>query len=62
MCAEALILSQCDNLSAKVAQCREKAGGDEDFARSHGWHSAPVGSQNAIYVGAMRQSLRELED
>ena len=62
MCAEALILSQCDNLSAKVAQCREKAAGDEDFANFRGWHSAPVGSQNAIYVGGMRQSLRELEE
>lgn len=61
MCAEALILSQCDNISAKVAQCREKAGGDEDFARVHGWHSAPVGSQNAIYVGAMRE-LMEAEE
>ena len=57
MCAEALILCQCDNLSAKVAQCRDKAGGDEDFARSHGWHSAPVGSQNAIYVGRMRELM-----
>ena len=61
MCAEALILSQCDNLSAKIAQCREKAGGDEDFARAHGWHSAPVGSQNAIYVGRMRE-LMEAEE
>ncbi len=61
MCAEALILSQCDHISAKVAQCREKAGGDEDFARAHGWHSAPVGSQNAIYVGPMRELMKAEE-
>ena len=59
MCAEALILSQCDNMSAKVAQCREKAGGDEDFTRSHGWHSAPIGSQNAVYVGRMRERMAD---
>ena len=61
MCAEALILSQCDNLSAKVAQCREKAEGDEDFATSRNWHGAPIGAQNAIYVGHMRQLRREAD-
>ena len=54
MCAEALILSQCDNLSAKIAQCHNCAQGSEDFARSNNWHGAPSAPQNSVYVGRMR--------
>lgn len=61
MCAEALILSQCDNLSAKVAQCQEKASGDNalDFAQTGGWHNLPYAPQKQIYVGKMRELMAE---
>ena len=56
MCAEALILSQCDNLSAKIAACRSGCNGaKEDFARASGWHSLPHAPQNRVYVGRMRE-------
>ena len=57
MCAEALILSQCDNLSAKIASCRNGCDGakEEDFARASGWHSLPHAPQNRVYVGRMRE-------
>ena len=59
MCAEALILSQCDTLSAKVAQCRECVGGSEDFSKFQGWHGAPHAPQNSVYVGLMRERMGE---
>lgn len=55
MCAEALILSQCDNLSAKIAQCAEKADGEADFASTGGWHNLPFAPQKMIYVGKIRE-------
>ncbi|MBW3638178.1 MAG: HD domain-containing protein, partial [Armatimonadetes bacterium] len=54
MCAEALILSQCDNLSAKIAMCAEKAEGEGDFASTGGWHNLPFAPQKLVYVGKMR--------
>jgi 3'-5' exoribonuclease len=59
MCAEALILSQCDNLSAKIAQCGEKAKaeGPPDFAQTGGWHNLPYAPQKQIYVGKMRELM-----
>ena len=59
MCAEALILSQCDNMSAKVAQCHERATTGEDFPRLNNWHGAPNTPQNAVYVGLMRGLMEE---
>ncbi|RYG68177.1 HD domain-containing protein [bacterium] len=61
MCAEALILSQCDNLSAKIAQCTEKAQVDNglDFAQTGGWHNLPYAPQKQIYVGKMRELMAE---
>ena len=65
MCAEALILSQCDNMSAKIAQCRDcaqtNAEGNEEFSRMNGWHGAPNAPQNAVYVGRMREIMAELD-
>jgi 3'-5' exoribonuclease len=57
MCAEALILSQCDNLSAKIAACRGgcESTTEDDFARASGWHSLPHAPQNRVYVGRMRE-------
>lgn len=60
MCAEALILSQCDNLSAKVAQCHAKTG-DDDFAAMSGWHSLPFAPPKKIYVGKLRELRGESE-
>ena len=57
MCAEALILSQCDQISAKVAQCRDRAQSSEDFSKLQGWHGAPSAPQNAVYVGRMRELM-----
>ena len=59
MCAEALILSQCDNLSAKVAQCRDKTDSDDDFAKTGGWHNLPYAPQKMVYVGKMRELMEE---
>ena len=59
MCAEALILSQCDLMSAKVAQCRQSAAGDDDFSKIHNWHGAPNAPQNAVYVGMMRELMED---
>ncbi|HEX9997234.1 MAG TPA: HD domain-containing protein [Abditibacterium sp.] len=63
MCAEALILSQCDNLSAKIAQCSAKCEGEEDFASTGqgGWHSLPYAPQRMIYTGKMREMRGEIE-
>ncbi len=56
MCAEALILSSCDLMSAKIAQCREKSEGEGDFASmSSGWHGLPNAPTRSIYVGKMRE-------
>ena len=55
MCAEALILSQCDNLSAKFATCKNGCDGDGDFAKSHNWHGQPNTPQNRVYVGRLRE-------
>lgn len=58
MCAEALILSLCDLMSAKVAQCRDKAGGNDDFASVNlPWHGIPTTPRNSIYVGLMRELM-----
>lgn len=57
MCAEAIILSLCDLMSAKIAQCREASlvpDGD-DFPKAWGWDS------ERVYVGAMRR-LQKDED
>jgi 3'-5' exoribonuclease len=56
ICAEAVVLSLCDLMSAKVAQCREKASADGsgEFAgrnESFGWES------ERIYLGAMKRML-----
>ncbi len=61
MCAEALILSQCDNLSAKIAQCAGKLEGEGDFASTgqNGWHSLPHAPQRTLYVGKMREMREE---
>lgn len=61
MCAEALILSSCDQMSAKIAQCHcaAKAEGDDHFPRSTNFHGAPNSPQNAVYVGLMRASMEE---
>jgi len=63
MCAEALILSQCDNLSAKIAQCAGKLEGESDFAQTgqNGWHSLPHAPQRTLYVGKMRELKGENE-
>lgn len=61
MCAEALILSQCDQISAKIAQCRDHATGSEDFSKIHNWHGTPNAPQNAVYVGKMRKLLGECD-
>lgn len=57
MCAEALILSLCDLMSAKIAQCRDKSDCDGDFASmgQNGWHGLPDAPQRSIYVGKMRE-------
>lgn len=59
MCAEALILSQCDNLSAKFAACQISCGGEGDFAKSHNWHGQPNTPQNRVYVGRLRELKQE---
>ena len=63
MCAEALILSQCDNLSAKIAQCHAKSEGEDDFASmgQNGWHGLPYAPQRLIYTGKMREMKGESE-
>lgn len=57
MCAEAIILSLCDLMSAKAAQCREQMGkGDcDDFTKVFGWDS------DHVYFGAMRRMMAETE-
>jgi 3'-5' exoribonuclease len=57
MCAEAVVLSMCDLMSAKTAQCREKIEGglEGDFLSkqdSYGWDS------EKIYLGSMRRMLQ----
>jgi 3'-5' exoribonuclease len=51
MCAEAMILSLCDLMSAKTAQCRDAslATDGDDFPKTWGWDS------ERVYVGAMRR-------
>lgn len=54
MCAEAVVLSQCDLMSAKTAQCREKVtdGVENDFLtgrEAYGWE------EEKLYLGAMRR-------
>lgn len=54
MCAEAVVLSQCDLMSAKVAQCREKldAGAKGEFLSgddAYGWEG------KKLYLGAMQR-------
>ncbi len=58
MCAEALILSQCDLMSAKTAQCRELIDGGEsgDFAKVYGWES------ERVYLSSMRRMLEDVAD
>jgi 3'-5' exoribonuclease len=53
MCAEAVVLSMCDLMSAKTAQCREKIdGGQEgDFLDAYGWDT------KQIYLGSTRRML-----
>jgi len=55
MCAEALILSQCDILSAKFAACQSGCEGDADFSKAHNWHGLPHSPQNRVYVGRLRE-------
>jgi len=55
MCAEALILSQCDNLSAKFAACQSGCEGEADFSKAHNWHGRPNTPQNKVYVGRLRE-------
>lgn len=60
MCAEAVVLSLCDLMSAKVAQCRDRASADgsEEFASkndSYGWDG------ERIYLGAMKRMLANEE-
>ena len=57
MCAEAVVLSMCDLMSAKTAQCREKidSGLEGNFLSkkdSYGWDS------EKIYLGSMRRMLK----
>ena len=51
MCAEAMVLSLCDLMSAKAAQCREQMdkGDCDDFTKLYGWES------NQVYFGAMKR-------
>jgi 3'-5' exoribonuclease len=56
MCAEAIVLSLCDLMSAKTAQCRDKANADgctdfTDRKDAFGWES------ERIYLGAMKRML-----
>jgi 3'-5' exoribonuclease len=54
MCAEAIVLSLCDLMSAKIAQCRDKLeiGDGDDFpSKVFGWES------DRMYLGAMRRVL-----
>jgi 3'-5' exoribonuclease len=58
MCAEAVVLSLCDLMSAKIAQCRDRAGADgsgefADRKDSFGWES------ERIYLGAMKRMLAD---
>ena len=60
MCAEAMVLSLCDLMSAKAAQCREqmdKSDGDDfvcdDFVKIYGWETEKV------YFGAMKRTVGE---
>lgn len=48
MCGEALVLSQCDAMSAKVAQCRETAAtaNGASLAQIHGWDGV-----KQVYLG-----------
>jgi len=55
MCAEALILSQCDNLSAKFAACQNGCEGEADFSKAANWHGRPHSPQNRVYVGRLRE-------
>lgn len=54
LCPEAIILSQCDLMSARVAQCRELLENHEttDFTNDiFGWDAKPV------YVGTMKRMM-----
>ncbi len=53
MCAEAMVLSLCDLMSAKAAQCREQMdkGDCDDFVKVYGWES------NQVYFGAMKRNI-----
>jgi 3'-5' exoribonuclease len=55
LCAEAVVLSLCDLMSARVAQCHEAAGngGDEPFQKIFGW------DEGSVYLAMMRESMRE---
>lgn len=53
MCAEAVVLSLCDLMSAKLAQCRDAACGQgEDFGQIYGW-------DERVYLGLMREMMEE---
>ena len=60
MCAEAVILSSCDLMSAKIAQIRGAASkeGDE-FSSLYGWHERETNGM--AYVGAMRRAIEETQ-
>lgn len=51
MCAEAMVLSLCDLMSARVAQCREKLSEDGcgEFPEIYGWDT------RRVYMGAMQR-------
>ena len=53
--SEAMILSLCDLMSAKAAQCREQMdkGDCDDFTKLYGWES------NQVYFGAMKRTMDE---
>jgi 3'-5' exoribonuclease len=58
MCAEAIVLSLCDLMSAKPAQCRERMNDGEtaDFAKIYGWDGENV------YLGSMRRMRNAAEE
>lgn len=56
MCAEAVILSLCDMMSARIAQCHMAAGGGDSkdpFPKVFGWETSN------IYVGPMREMMAQ---
>jgi len=58
MCAEAMVLSLCDLMSAKAAQCREQMdkGDCDDFTKLYGWDS------NQVYFGAMKRTMSQTSE